>query len=569
VPSGSSQVDLDYVKTKWTQILSMLNEELLKEAEAEHLVLTSYIRSCTDSAARDHKRAEIYASLYNILVASIQRDAPALEKMSLDNLRKATALADTDLIVASRYFFSEILMFAGNIGGYIENADTCLIMEKNRRVKSTFYQPTVMHYLDAVIFRKSYDAEYVMHLLLSLYNDPAAKYLTYSLYAKFLGSLSSDSKWAKQIYKQFQVAGLESFSARVVKDAEGKINSNELSALYSECASALMQHGLYKEAYRYKNKEINTIRKIYSNELAQSLADNQTLEIKRTKAIETAKLQKENAAKQMAVTRQRQVIWVISIALFIVVLLILFLFRLIKQRNLSNNQLSSVNLDLQRLNKLNQKIFYVISHDFNAPLLTLSLMVKNLRKDADPIAVRHLDEVENQFNSAQDVLTNLLNWSKAEISIAGNNAVQKADLKQTTNEILSQLYRKAVEKKISFRCHNLENVELIIPRDILRIVLRNLVSNAIKFSHPESTVEISFYDQEKQLKIVDYGIGIDPEKIKDLFTKEVVSDFGTNYEPGFGIGLYIVAELLRKYDCSIKVDSDPGKETIFTITFQK
>jgi signal transduction histidine kinase len=95
------------------------------------------------------------------------------------------------------------------------------------------------------------------------------------------------------------------------------------------------------------------------------------------------------------------------------------------------------------------------------------------------------------------------------------------------------------------------------------------VSHAIKFSHPESTVEISFYDQEKQLKIVDYGIGIDPEKIKDLFTKEVVSDFGTNYEPGFGIGLYIVAELLRKYDCSIKVDSDPGKETIFTITFQK
>ncbi len=269
---------------------------------------------------------------------------------------------------------------------------------------------------------------------------------------------------------------------------------------------------------------------------------------------------------------KRNVLIVLLCTVGIVIILILLNLYKIKKLNsklsFQKSIIESANNDLARLNILNQKIFYVISHDFHAPILTLNLLLKKLRKDSDPNMAKHLNEVENQFNNAQSVLMNLLNWSKAEMNIADGSLIQKADLKQTLNEITDQLSSISSSKQVTIKS-DIEQVELNIPVDILRIVLRNLLFNAIKYSHNYSTVEVAFDPSSCQLSITDKGVGIEPDRIKELFTKNVVSTFGTNYEPGFGIGLYIVAEMLRKYNSIIRVESKLSQGTVFFIKFPR
>ncbi len=568
-PSARKDVDISYVKAKWVQIQSMLNEELLKDAETQSNLLKGYINSCKNKKSDDFKRANIYASLYNVVFANIQHDTSLLKKISLDNLAQATVLNDTELIVASKYYYSEYMVSRRDAKGYLKNAKECLDMEEHRLKKSLYYEPVVENFIDASASTGNYNANYIKSLLFSIYNNPVTTFYSYSLFAKFLGVLPEKSPSAKNIFSQFQVPDLMSFCAKVCSNAEGNINSNELFNLYNECATALLFHKQYTLAFIYKDRATRTIKTIYSKELAQAIADNQTLEVKRIKDVETAKLQWENAEKEMAVTQQKRVIWSISIALLVVIVLLMVLFQLIKQRNLSNLQLSAANKDLEKLNTLNQKIFYVISHDFNAPMLTLSLLIKNLRRNNTANLTPHLDEVEEQFNNANAVLLNLLNWSKAEMNIAGINKTQKADLKQITDEILSQLDSAASNKQIVFKCCNIDSVVLNLPADILRIVLRNLLSNSIKYSYDNSVVQLIFDTITMQLKIVDNGVGIDQGKLGELFTKDVISTFGTRQEPGFGIGLYIVAELLRRYNCSIDVKSLLSEETTFIISFPR
>ena len=566
-PPDRNIVNLSYVKIKWVQIQSMLNEELLKDAEKQSSLLNSYINSCADKHTDNYRRAKIYAGLYDVVSAIIQHDTSSLKAISLKNLAAATALNDTDLIVATKYYYSEYLVSMRHVSDYLANARACLMLEEHRHHKSMYYEPVVENYIDAATSKRDYDAGYIEALLLSIYNDPNTTYYSYSLFAKFLGVLPENSPWAKHIFHQFQVADLLSFCDKVCVEADGKINSNELFNLYNECATALLFHKLYAQAFTYKDRATRTIKTIYSKELAQSIADNQTLEVKRIKEIENEKLQQENGRKEMAVAQQRRVIWGISIALVVVIVLLLFLFSLTGQRNASNMQLSAANKDLEKLNTLNRKIFYVISHDFNAPMLTLSLLIKNLRRDSVPGLTRHLDEVEEQFNNANAVLLNLLNWSKAEMNFTENNMMQKADLKIITDEILNQLSGAAANKHLVFQCFGVNVATVNLPADILRIVLRNIISNAIKYSYSDSVIQLSFDVASMQLKITDNGVGIYQEQLKELFTKDVVSTFGTKMEPGFGIGLYIVAELLRKYNCSIDVISRPAEGTTFIITF--
>jgi signal transduction histidine kinase len=364
----------------------------------------------------------------------------------------------------------------------------------------------------------------------------------------------------QKIYKQFNVTGLEAFCDTVISLSQEQNNSNELLNLYNHCSEALFKHDFVKKAFIFKNKCISLTKKIYSQELAQTIADYQTKEVEQAKAIENGKLQE-------TIARQRIIVWTISIAILIFSALLWFLFQAVKQRNKTNKQLASANNDLKRLNVLNQKIFTVISHDFKTPMLTLSMLVNGFKKKtADAQMLDHINEVSNQFDNANTILNNLLNWSKTEIAVA-QDLQESCNLNEIVDETVLQVKLLAQAKGISFECEIPENTIVKLPPDILKIVLRNLVSNAIKFSYENAVVKIVFDKQSGLLKVIDHGTGIKPEKLTQLFNKDVISSFGTNNEPGFGIGLYIVHELLYKYNCSIRVQSELEKETIFTINF--
>ncbi len=239
-----------------------------------------------------------------------------------------------------------------------------------------------------------------------------------------------------------------------------------------------------------------------------------------------------------------------------------------EQKLLAENQKQIVELtnkDLERQHLLNQKIFSVISHDFRGPMLSLDILLNTFRKKSkDPLLNNFVSEVNTEVANANEILNNLLNWARTEINIKSfekTDALVNDVLEDITNELKNKLNAKHV-KVIS---EIPKDTIIQLPPDILKIVLRNLISNAVKYSYINSEIKI-IYKGINSFSVKDFGIGIDDEKLKQLFIKEVDTSLGTNNEEGFGIGLYIVSELLYKYGYSISVESEKEKGSVFIIT---
>jgi signal transduction histidine kinase len=559
-PKTKDSINLDYVKIRWHQIVRMLNQEMLVEAAVLSKDLKNYINSIPKQNEANVLRAKIYADIYDIVLFIIQGDVEKLKDISLNNEKKAIALQDTFLIIYSKYYYSQYLIFIKDLDGYISVCEEALKLEKNLPVKTLYYFAVFEQLIDASIYKGDFDENHILGLLYEMYTSRDSKYNSFSLYAKLLKATPMNSATHQKIYKQFNVTGLEAFCDTVISQSQEQNNSNELLNLYNHCSEALFKHDFVKKAFIFKNKCISITKKIYSQELAQTIADYQTKEVEQAKAIENGKLQE-------TIARQKIIVWTISIAILIFSVLLWFLYKAVKQRNKTNKQLASANNDLKRLDVLNQKIFTVISHDFKTPMLTLSMLINGFKKKtADAQMLDHINEVSNQFDNANTILNNLLNWSKTEIAMA-QDLQESCNLNEIVDETVLQVKLLAQAKGISFDCEIPENTIVKLPPDILKIVLRNLVSNAIKFSYENAVVKIVFDKHSGLLKVIDHGTGIKPEKMTQLFNKDVISSFGTNKEPGFGIGLYIVHELLYKYNCSIRVQSELEKETVFTISF--
>jgi two-component system, sensor histidine kinase PdtaS len=559
-PKNEKKINLNYVKIKWQQIYKMLNEELLDQASEHTNILKNYINQFPDKNYPDVIRANIYASSYDIIFNEIKNDFEKVKEIVLDNEQKAISVKDTTLIIMSKYYYSDYLISIRDLDGYIENCKISLDLEEKLTEKSYFHIATIRQLVDALVFKGEFEEEYIESLIFDIYSDPFNKYASFGFYAKFLGSIPENSLARKRILNQFNAQNIEDLCDTLISLAENQINSNELYHLYNESSKMLYNHKSYEKAFDFKAKCVYITRKIYSQELAQTIADNQTREVEQAKALENAKLQE-------SIERQKIILWITSIAVIIFIILSWFLYRAIQQRNKTNAELDNANKDLKRLNVLNQKIFSVISHDFKTPMLTLSMLVNGFkRKSNDPSMSDHIAEVSIQFDNANAVLNNLLNWAKTEISIS-NNISKNCDVKEIANEITTQLKNLAEDKNITFQTEIPENTTVQIPADILRIVFRNLLSNAIKFSHENEVVKIYFDKNTNQLQISDSGVGMKQEKANQLFTKDVISSFGTNREPGFGMGLYIVHELLYKYNSTITVGTEIDKGSTFSVKF--
>jgi signal transduction histidine kinase len=224
-----------------------------------------------------------------------------------------------------------------------------------------------------------------------------------------------------------------------------------------------------------------------------------------------------------------------------------------------------VNKDLERQHLLNQKIFSVISHDFRGPILSLNLVLNKFKDSSDNEKFnKYLKDINTSVHNANTVLNNLLNWAKTEIAL---ESFDKSDclVDEVVFKTELEFEEKLSEKNLELVKHISKDATVMLPHDILHIALRNLISNAIKFSTINSKIEIGFDEQKSELSVKDFGTGITEEKTALLFNGQVNAAIGTAKEEGFGIGLYIVSELLYKYGFKINAESKLNEGTTFSI----
>ncbi len=261
-------------------------------------------------------------------------------------------------------------------------------------------------------------------------------------------------------------------------------------------------------------------------------------------------------------TQNRLLLVIVALVLLLAVIVFN---RLLAQRR-QRRMIEAANQDLQRLHLLNQKVFSVISHDFRGPILSLNILLDSFKSQGThPALLEFVNAANAEVRNAKEMLDNLLNWAKVEISMQDGLA-GKAALGLVSRAVCQELALKVRDKSITIHSEFESDAQLAIPPDILRIVLRNLLSNAIKFSHPGHTIRIIHNPHTGALQVCDEGIGMAREVQKHLFQQNIETALGTDGEEGFGIGLYIVGELLHKYGHQITVHSALGQGTCFTIS---
>lgn len=227
--------------------------------------------------------------------------------------------------------------------------------------------------------------------------------------------------------------------------------------------------------------------------------------------------------------------------------------------------------ELKESNKLKDKYFSIIAHDLKNPFLSLFGYSDILNEE-----FATLDETEKKLifknikknlRNLYALLDNLLNWSSLQTGKLNfsNSRINLFNTVQINIDLLTDNFRRK-----SIIINNQVNAEIVINTDVnvLNMLLRNLISNAIKFTPNSGTITISnrFENNKIGIEVADSGVGISDEDIKTILTKkDIISRPGTANEKGTGLGLSLCNELITKMGGELKIQSEVGIGTRITI----
>lgn len=234
--------------------------------------------------------------------------------------------------------------------------------------------------------------------------------------------------------------------------------------------------------------------------------------------------------------------------------------------------LSKQRKDLQDANRFKDKIFSIISHDLKSPITSLAglLQIMRLKTLNEEERSRAISSLEIALKGTKNLLDNILAWASKHPGTVEEN--QEIELHGLVNELFEIFHYQALSKNISLINLMEKNFHIISNQNMLQLVLRNLISNALKFTPKNGAIEVGMRQDFPNLEIFvkDSGIGMTKEMIAKLFrSDEHNSTRGTENEKGTGLGLKLCKEFLDKYDGSIHVESEPRQGSTFTITLKK
>jgi len=238
----------------------------------------------------------------------------------------------------------------------------------------------------------------------------------------------------------------------------------------------------------------------------------------------------------------------------------------------ANSTISANSIRLNELNETKDKFFAILAHDlrnpFNAIIGFSELLVVNTEKYTLEKIAHISDLIRNVSIQTHSLLENLLDWSKIQ---SGKLMPQfsQFDPYEVVKEVFYQFESIAQNKNIHIDIYNKNSNIVFADKDMIRTVLRNLLTNALKFSMNESEVFISIQSISNKVIITvsDNGIGIQPENIDRIFTNDKsVNRVGTANEKSTGLGLLLCKEFVEAHGEKISVNSQLGKGSNFSFT---
>ncbi len=241
----------------------------------------------------------------------------------------------------------------------------------------------------------------------------------------------------------------------------------------------------------------------------------------------------------------------------------------ITERKKAEKELIESRARLSEANSTKDRFFSIIGHDLMSPFNSIvgfsEILLKRINK-------KDYNDIENYariiYDSSQraiNLLTNLLEWSRTQTGRIECN-LEYLELVTKINDVVDLLDESAQQKSISILKKLPEDMPILADKAMVETILRNLISNAIKFTNSGGEIIISIEQKSKELivSVADNGVGIEKENFDNLFRIDYsYSTLGTNKEKGTGLGLLICKEFIEMHGGKIWAESNELRGSIF------
>jgi signal transduction histidine kinase/Tfp pilus assembly protein PilF len=383
-----------------------------------------------------------------------------------------------------------------------------------------------------------------------------------------------------------------------------------LANAYEMIASSYAKNGNYKKGWEYKNKFGEVKDTLYQREKSEKLAKLRSDFEHEKNEKEIALLKKEKKLKAAKLKRSRIILYYsIALLLAIVVFSVFIYIRYKKNKNLTkelktknnaieeqkeeitqqsehlkeaNNLLVKKNKEneknqekLKEINSMKDRIFSIIGHDLKGPIGSLrNTLELLLKKQYDKEKVKKFHKLmHDNVSSIYTLLDNLLMWAKNQ-----QNEISYSPGNYSMNDIIENnlglLRNAAKNKNIRVNKDMDKDYTGYFDNNMISTVIRNILSNAIKFTKHEGSIDIKISENGNYLNVViaDNGIGMERSTLNKIMeANEHISTRGTNQEKGSGLGLHICRKFVEKNQGSFSIDSklEKGTKVIFSVPKDK
>jgi signal transduction histidine kinase len=343
---------------------------------------------------------------------------------------------------------------------------------------------------------------------------------------------------------------------------------NEAQESYLFLSKTNKELSNYKEALQYFKKYVAIKTSIFSKETHIKIAN---IEAEREIGLRDKKIEIQN----LKIKSEARKVYLLFTSTGAVLLLLGLFFWLYISKRKANSQLNDKNKIISNINKQKDKFFSIIAHDLRGPFNGFLGLTELLAEEIDAMEKEEIQFAATTMRSSaknlNSLLENLLEWSRMEQGLIPFEP-QENILLPVVNECIATLEAAANKKEIKIQTHITEEINVFADNNILHAVIRNFLSNAVKFTPKGGTIRIQGKenDQNTTISIKDSGIGMNSKILDNLFRLDVQTNRkGTEDEPSTGLGLILCKEFVEKHGGKIWVESEEGKGSTFYFSFPK
>lgn len=349
----------------------------------------------------------------------------------------------------------------------------------------------------------------------------------------FKKALPNSNNFSKDVFASINLRLAQSY-VQINDPKEANIFFNKYNLLRDSIYAEKTKEGINAVEFKYKNAQ-------------------------KEQRIDFLNVQSKIQEKELIRQKQYKTILIISVFLtLIIAVLIFFNYKNKQKANLlldkKNQQLDIVNAQLNNANQTKTKLFSIISHDLRSPISQLFTFLRiqqiNPNQISDEDKLVHQKKLMTSAKNLLSTMEDLLLWSKSQMEQFELN-VEKVDIDQLYNEVISLMQNQADAKEISIKVGDLQAEELKSDQHLLMIVLRNLMQNAINHSFNNTSIVLSsgIENGKSYISIFNQGEIIPEDKILELLKNQNVKSKSSGY------GLVIVKELLEKLNGTLQITS--------------